>query len=142
MLDISKAIKTLHGYTNGRLCHGLIHRDIKPENIVLIKNRSILGFTCKLCDLGLIKCLSQNDVRMTMNAGTPYYQAPEVSMMTNYGKPVDIWSLGVLFYELITNQLLFPGTFKLLIKAQHVRKLRLKLQHMYKTKPQSINKQR
>lgn len=75
--------------------NNLIHRDIKPENILLFDNNKV-----KLCDFGWCTQLV-NDSNRTTYCGTLEYMAPEVITNTNYNKSIDIWSLGVLLYELI-----------------------------------------
>ncbi len=72
----------------------LIHRDIKPENLLLDKNNNI-----KLCDFGWCVEASKGD-RQTF-CGTYEYMAPEVISEKPYGQSIDIWSLGVLLYELL-----------------------------------------
>ena len=86
----------------------VIHRDIKPSNIFLTKN----GFI-KIGDFGISKALnkSQNDTKT--NIGTPYYMAPEVIESYNYDYKVDIWSLGITFFEIITFNLPFDGNSKM-----------------------------
>ena len=72
----------------------IIHRDIKPENL-LINNNNIL----KLCDFGWSVYLNNNK-RVTF-CGTVEYMAPEIVKKKEYDFSIDVWSLGVLLYELI-----------------------------------------
>lgn len=73
--------------------NNLIHRDIKPENILLNDKDEV-----KLCDFG---CCNQNIIgnRSTF-CGTYEYMAPEILKENSYNNSVDIWSLGVLLYEM------------------------------------------
>jgi serine/threonine protein kinase len=82
----------------------MIHRDIKTENILLKKEN--LGGTefliAKLSDLGISREKVMGVGSMTL-CGTPYYVSPEIaSQMTHYDFNTDIWSLGVVLYELAT----------------------------------------
>ena len=72
--------------------NNLVHRDIKPENILLS------GDKIKLCDFGWCCETNLNDRKSF--CGTFEYMAPEIIKEIPYGKPVDIWALGILLYEL------------------------------------------
>ena len=74
--------------------NNIIHRDIKPENILIDENNAL-----KLCDFGWAKELNVNK-RATF-CGTMEYMAPEIVGSEMYDFSVDIWSLGILLYELI-----------------------------------------
>eukprot|EP00831_Metopus_contortus_P021793 TRINITY_DN19812_c0_g1_i3.p1 TRINITY_DN19812_c0_g1~~TRINITY_DN19812_c0_g1_i3.p1 ORF type:complete len:275 (+),score=40.84 TRINITY_DN19812_c0_g1_i3:493-1317(+) len=72
--------------------HELMHRDIKPENILIGANGK-----AKLCDFG---CSAQSDREHKTFCGTVEYMAPEIKKHSAYDEKVDIWSLGVLLYEM------------------------------------------
>ena len=72
----------------------IIHRDIKPENCLIGENNTI-----KLCDFGWAKNLSLKN--RSSYCGTVEYMAPEIIESENYDYSVDIWSLGILLYELL-----------------------------------------
>ena len=72
----------------------LIHRDIKPENILLYEND-----ICKLCDFGW--CVKLDGEQRSTFCGTPEYMSPELVNKLEYTKEVDVWSLGILLYEMI-----------------------------------------
>ena len=84
--------------------NGMMHRDIKSENI-LLKTQNVNGkeYTiAKLSDLGISRQID-GVVGSLTTCGTPYYVSPEISSFkTRYEKNADIWSLGVVLYELIT----------------------------------------
>lgn len=73
---------------------GVIYRDLKPEHCLL----DARGFL-KLCDFGFAKRVPQGGVTHTM-CGTPHFMAPEVIRCTGHGRMADVWSTGVLLYEL------------------------------------------
>jgi len=78
-------------------CHAIniVHRDIKPENIMVNEDDEV-----RLIDFGLALI-----TKKTINkaAGTPYYFAPEV-ITESYGSKADIWSLGVVLYQLVSGK--------------------------------------
>ena len=80
--------------------HKLMHRDIKPENLLISENGII-----KLCDFG--NCAS-SDNRKTF-CGTIEYMAPEILNRTRYDEKADIWSLGILLYEMLHGHAPYHG---------------------------------
>ncbi|KAG0262004.1 hypothetical protein BG011_000428 [Mortierella polycephala] len=73
---------------------GIVHRDLKPENILVMDAKTM---TVKISDFGLAKVLDETALLST-TCGTPNYVAPEIIRKEMYGKAVDMWSLGVVFY--------------------------------------------
>ena len=94
---IGKAIQYLHNY-------GMVHRDLKPENIVFGKNNDINSL--KIIDFGLTVTLGYEE---TVNdlMGTVTYLAPEVYTNKPYDFKVDVWSIGVILYYLLSGILPF-----------------------------------
>lgn len=81
----------------------MIHRDIKPENILLDDQ-----LNPKLCDFGWSIELKKNEKRQTF-CGTYEYMAPEIFESETYFSAVDVWSLGILLYELFHGRSPFVG---------------------------------
>lgn len=88
-------VRALHYLHSNRI----IHRDMKPQNILICA-----GGVVKLCDFGFARAMSTNTVVLRSIKGTPLYMAPELVREQPYNHTVDLWSLGVILYELFVGQ--------------------------------------
>jgi serine/threonine protein kinase len=101
--------------------HGVIHRDIKPANILMTPEGRLL-----LTDFGLVKIVSEGgmpQIRLTgagAPVGTPDYMAPEQVIGEEVDARADLYSLGVILYQMVTGTTPFQGETPMQIAAQHL----------------------
>lgn len=90
----------------------VLHRDIKPDNIMLKMGQSgSLPYRPVLTDLGLARLLGEQSItQVGMSMGTPAYMSPEQAIGQTMDKRSDVYSLGILLFELVTGRLPFPAT--------------------------------
>ncbi len=85
------------------------HRDLKPENILIkYTDKNNTNFDIKLTDFGLSSNKINSIVQIHSNVGTIEYKAPEVDYF-EYNNKSDLWSLGIILYELYTNKYIFDS---------------------------------
>ena len=93
---------------------GIVHRDLKPAN-VFQENKVV-----KIGDVGLAKFITQSKrSAQTESVGTVYYMAPEVAH-GRYGHEVDLYSLGIVLYEMLTGRVPFDGESTAEILMKHL----------------------
>lgn len=104
-IDISECFRMMKDILNGlESAHKLIvHRDLKPENILIDMDGTLL-----ITDFGLAKYIDEKTrTKSFKGSGTIPYMAPECWLFETNAIPMDIYSLGILFYEMLTGQLPF-----------------------------------
>jgi len=97
MIQISEALDFAHE-------RGIIHRDIKPANMMLLNDDRI-----KVMDFGIARLAQSNITQSGVALGTPNYISPEQLKGQSIDRRSDIFSLGVVLYEMLTNQKPFKG---------------------------------
>ena len=98
---------------------GVIHRDLKPQNIMLDGSDNVY-----VTDFGLAKSLEQSGMTQTgAIVGTPYYMSPEQVKGSPIDHRSDIYSLGVILYEMSTGQLPFTGSSPYEVMAQRLQRV-------------------
>eukprot|EP00898_Chlorokybus_atmophyticus_P008981 jgi/Chlat1/9084/Chrsp96S08369 len=91
-------------------CHRrlIVHRDLKPENLLMDSNGDV-----KIADFGLSAIISPFGASLDVACGTPEFTAPEIIAGKEYDGPaIDLWSLGVILFELIAGRLPFPQSMQ------------------------------
>ena len=95
--------------------HGIIHRDIKPQNIMVLRDGSV-----KVADFG-IACLANQGQTLTQEAlGSVHYISPEQARGDRIDARSDIYSAGVVLYEMLTGRLPFEGDSAVSVAIQHL----------------------
>ena len=85
----------------------MVHRDLKPENL-LLESKNHDNLNVKIADFGF-SCFYDPKEGLDLVLGSPLYMAPELINRQKYNDKVDIWSLGVITFMLITGKNPFPG---------------------------------
>ncbi|XP_039386756.1 hormonally up-regulated neu tumor-associated kinase homolog A-like [Mauremys reevesii] len=110
--QIMSAVEHLHR-------HGIVHRDLKIENFLLDENNNI-----KIVDFGLsntIKFESLSQELLNTQCGSPAYAAPELLAHKKYGPKVDVWSIGVSTFAMLT------GTLPFIVEPFNIKQLHQKM---------------
>ena len=136
-LDVREAVAIMKQLTSAvAAAHrsNIIHRDIKPQN-VLIKDDG----TVKITDFGI--AVANDSVQLTWNnavMGSSHYLAPETAQGHEPDPQIDIYSLGIVFYELLTGDVPFKGKTPTEIALAHLRKPLPKVRAFNPSIPQAV----
>jgi beta-lactam-binding protein with PASTA domain len=108
-LQIAEALQAAHE-------RGVIHRDIKPHNILITESGDV-----KVTDFGIARAASSSTMTRTGSIlGTAHYISPEQAMGEHVGPSSDLYSLGVVLYEMLTGELPYDADTPLGIAMKHV----------------------
>ncbi|MFC6261475.1 Stk1 family PASTA domain-containing Ser/Thr kinase [Levilactobacillus fujinensis] len=108
MEQILGAVQTAHE-------HNIIHRDLKPQNILIDQNR-----VAKITDFGIAVALSEHSLTQTNTVlGSVHYLSPEQARGGMATKQSDIYSLGIILYEMLTGTVPFEGETAVSIALKH-----------------------
>jgi serine/threonine-protein kinase len=97
---------------------GLLHRDIKPANILITKDDVV-----KLSDFGIARAVSQQTMTMTrpgMVMGSVYYLSPEQAQGLDLTEASDLYSVGIVLYQMLTGKLPFVGESPVTVALKHI----------------------
>lgn len=114
-LSITRQIASALAFAHSK---GYVHRDVKPENVIFRHDGTAL-----LTDFGIAKADDKAN-RMTATGtviGTPHYMSPEQAQGLELDHRADIYSLGVMFYEMLTGTVPYAGTSALSIGIKHLK---------------------
>lgn len=108
--QIARALQVVHAA-------GIFHRDLKPPNVMLRDTDEVV-----LIDFGLARALSagRDSTRKGVLRGSPYYMSPEQALGEPLDARTDLYSLGIIFYEMLTGRKPYTGTSAIEVLQQHV----------------------
>jgi serine/threonine-protein kinase len=111
---------------------GIIHRDLKPDNLFLVPSATGEGVVCKVLDFGIAKVMSDVLFDGAVDAietqagtvfGTPRYMSPEQAQGKTLDARSDLYSLGVLLYQMLTGKAPFVDDDAVVVMARHIKTL-------------------
>ena len=127
MLQLTSAIAHAHESY-------IVHRDIKPQNVIIMDDGRV-----KVMDFGIASRLNSNELTQTNSVmGTVYYLPPEQANGTSSTFKSDIYSLGILMYELVTGSVPFKGDSPVEVALKHMKNPLPSITDPYPEIPQSV----
>lgn len=128
ILEVAGALKCAHE-------HKIIHRDIKPHNILLTKD-----LTPKVADFGIARAITSSTVTVTnQTMGSVHYISPEQARGGFVDECSDLYSLGIMYYELLTGQLPFDAESSVSIAIKHIQEPITPPKELNSNIPDSVN---
>ncbi len=112
-IQICKALEHAHS-------RGIIHRDIKPHNIMILRDGSI-----KVADFGIARLTTTQSTLTQEALGSVHYISPEQAKGSHIDARSDIYSVGVVLYEMLTNRLPYEGDSPVAVAIQHINSMPL-----------------
>ena len=107
-MQIAKALEHAHG-------RGIVHRDIKPHNVMVLKNGS-----AKVTDFGIARLMSHSNTLTKEALGSVHYISPEQAKGGRVDNRSDLYSLGVVMYEMMTGRAPYDGDSPVAVAIQHI----------------------
>ncbi len=107
-IQIAKALEHAHS-------RGIVHRDIKPHNVMVLKNGSV-----KVADFGIARVMSKSNTLTKEALGSVHYISPEQAKGGRVDNRSDIYSLGVVMYEMMTGRPPYDGESPVAVAIQHI----------------------
>ena len=107
-IQIGKALDHAHS-------RGIVHRDIKPHNVMVLKNGSV-----KVTDFGIARVMSESNTLTKEALGSVHYISPEQAKGGRVDNRSDIYSLGVVMYEMMTGRPPYDGESPVSVAIQHI----------------------
>ena len=107
-IQIAKALEHAHS-------RGIVHRDIKPHNVMVLKNGSV-----KVTDFGIARMMSKGNTLTKEALGSVHYISPEQAKGGRVDSRSDIYSLGVVIYEMMSGRPPYDGESPVAVAIQHI----------------------
>ncbi len=127
-IQIAKALDCAHR-------NGIIHRDVKPQNILITEHGDV-----KVTDFGIAKSATSSTITNTTTImGSAHYLSPEQAKGTFIDYRTDLYSLGIVLYEMATAKLPFDGESPVTIALKHIQEEPLEPKKLNDTLPESLN---
>ena len=107
-MQIAKALEHAHS-------RGIVHRDIKPHNVMVLKNGSV-----KVADFGIAQIMSTTNTMTQEALGSVHYISPEQAKGSRVDSRSDVYSLGIVMYEMISGRVPYDGDTPVAVVMKHI----------------------